>query len=263
MLYRAVAMRGHAQLHPTRVSQVAVQHEFGLVVQRIDHDVVARFQVERIGDDVLSFAGGEEEADFVARGVDEPGELTAHDVGLRQHLTQRNRSRRLALDEVASSGDDRRRDRRDVGGIEVERLAHRGEVGAHAEWVVHGGMRGVLQRTHGRGAGSAGRERGGGGDERTTRERHDRMRCGRRSQTAPQRTPEPIRSNPARVASRAARPPVDPNAPPSWPPHRPALRRSPSGWFARGDVPSILEGLDPEVEWESRSDIYAQRAGVP
>ena len=29
------------------------------------------------------------------------------------------------------------------------------------------------------------------------------------------------------------------------------------------DVPAILERLDPEVEWESRSDSYAQRAGVP
>lgn len=33
--------------------------------------------------------------------------------------------------------------------------------------------------------------------------------------------------------------------------------------FARGDVPAILERLDPEVEWESWNDNYAQRAGVP
>ena len=86
-----------------------VQHERRVVVQLVDDDVVAGLEIERGGDDVLAFAGGEEESDLVRLGADESRELPAHLVGLPQHLVERNRLRCLAFGEGARRLGDRPR----------------------------------------------------------------------------------------------------------------------------------------------------------
>ena len=60
-----VTMPRDPQLDAPCLLQVAVEDELGLVVQVVDDDVVAGFQVERVGDDVLALAGREQEADLV------------------------------------------------------------------------------------------------------------------------------------------------------------------------------------------------------
>ena len=53
------------QLESPRRLELAVEDELRLVVQLVDHDVVAAAEVERVGDDVLALARGEQEADLV------------------------------------------------------------------------------------------------------------------------------------------------------------------------------------------------------
>ena len=64
-----------AELDARGPGQVRIQDELGLVVQLVDHDVVAGPQPQRARDDVLAFARRGQEADLVGRGVDELREL--------------------------------------------------------------------------------------------------------------------------------------------------------------------------------------------
>ena len=64
----ALAMRSST---PVVFARWAIQYELGFVVQFVDDDVVAAAEVHRAGHDVLAFARGEEEADFVRARVDQ------------------------------------------------------------------------------------------------------------------------------------------------------------------------------------------------
>ena len=55
----------NAQLNALGSFELTVEDELGLVVQFINDDVVALPKVQRVGDDILSFAGREQEADLV------------------------------------------------------------------------------------------------------------------------------------------------------------------------------------------------------
>ena len=129
------------QLDALRVSQVAVEDELGFVVQVVDHDVVARLQIERVGHDVLAFAGREQKADLVGTRVDQTGKLRAHLVGLPQHLAERDRAQGLALDKRAAGGHDLVGHRRDVGGVQIGPAPHDRKVAAHAKRIVRGRLR--------------------------------------------------------------------------------------------------------------------------
>ena len=112
-----------------------VEHERRVVVQLVDDDVVAARQPERAGDDVLAFAGGEQEADLRRAGTDQPRERGTHLIGAREHVAERDRLPSLALGKCPAGVDDRLRRRRDVGRIEIELLDGGREVGAHAQRV--------------------------------------------------------------------------------------------------------------------------------
>ena len=54
-----------AQLDAGRLFEMAIQHEGRVVVQFVDDDVVPAREREGTRDDVLAFARGEQEADFL------------------------------------------------------------------------------------------------------------------------------------------------------------------------------------------------------
>ena len=87
--HRAVAGLDDPQRDAARPLQLAVEDEAGVVVQLVDHHVVARRQPESAGDDVLAFAGRIEERDLVGGGADEAGVAGAHAVGGPLHLAER------------------------------------------------------------------------------------------------------------------------------------------------------------------------------
>ena len=99
-----------------------------VVVQLVDDDVVAGLQIERGGDDVLAFAGGEEESNLVGFRADESRELPSHLVGLPQHLVERDRLRRLPVGEGARGLGHGKGKRRDVRRVQIEAVAHDGEI---------------------------------------------------------------------------------------------------------------------------------------
>ena len=113
-----------------------IEDERRLVVQFVDDDVVARFQIQRRGDDVLTFAGGEQEADLFGRRTDETRQLVADLVGRLQHLVEADRLCGFPVGKGARRGGDRQRHRRDVGGIQIEPVADHGEIAANAERIV-------------------------------------------------------------------------------------------------------------------------------
>jgi hypothetical protein len=71
------------QRNPARRFEMPIEHERRRVVQLVDDEVVAGLQIERRGDDVLAFAGGEEESDLVSLRANESRELSADLIELR------------------------------------------------------------------------------------------------------------------------------------------------------------------------------------
>jgi len=134
--HAAVAVLHDPQRDPARLLQMPIQNERGLVMQFVDDDVVAGFQVERGGDDVLAFAGGVEEADLLGRCAAETRHLVAHLVGRLQHLIEADRFCGFALGKGARRGGNWQRHRRDVSGVQVEPLADYRKIVANAERVV-------------------------------------------------------------------------------------------------------------------------------
>ena len=130
------AVPGDAHLDTSCLLQVAVEHEFGFVMQLVDHDVVARSQIESVGHDVLALAGREQKADLVGPGVDEPRKLRAHLVCLSQHVAERDGACGLALEERPAGGNHLVGNWRDVGRVQVVTVAHDWEIAAHAKRIL-------------------------------------------------------------------------------------------------------------------------------
>ena len=108
-------------------------------------------------DDVLAFAGGEEEPDFRGVGANEPRERRSHLIGAREHVAERDRLPSFTFGEHTAGLDHRPRGRRDVGRIEVELFGGSGEVVEDAQRV---GRTSRLRRRPCRRQRSEGRQRG-------------------------------------------------------------------------------------------------------
>jgi hypothetical protein len=142
----AIALLDDSQVDTTRRLEVPIQDERRVVVQLVDDDVVARLEIERGGDDVLAFTGGEEEPDLVRIGANESRELSADLVGLAPHLVERNRLRGFAISERARRFCDRPGRRRDVRRVQIQPLPDDVEIGANAEWILLVGVRTLCGR---------------------------------------------------------------------------------------------------------------------
>src|SRR6267143_774522 len=77
-----------------------------------------------------------QKTDLVGLRADEARELPADLVGLLQHLVERDRLRRLAFGKDTRSVGHRKRNRRDVRGVQVQDVPYRREIGADSERIV-------------------------------------------------------------------------------------------------------------------------------
>ena len=157
----AITVPRDAELHPMPLLELSVDHERGLVVQVVDHHVVARCPGDGVGDDVLALGGGVQQGNLIRRRVDEAGELCAGGADLPEEVADVQWLEGPLLHEALAGGQHLLRDGRDVGRVEVGAAGGDGKIAADPEGIT---------RTQNRGCGLGRRRRvrgpkGGGGRE--------------------------------------------------------------------------------------------------
>jgi hypothetical protein len=117
---RATVVPRDSQLDPSSLFELPEQYELRLVVQLVDDDVVAGFEIESTGNEVFALARRRQKANLLGTRVDQAGKLRAHLVSLRLHVGQRDGTVALGPQKRRACVGDDLRGWADVCGIEVK-----------------------------------------------------------------------------------------------------------------------------------------------